>query len=54
MLIMSQGDITTMVVRIEKELHQEFKKLCIDENTTIQEYVSRLLKEEIEKKKGAN
>lgn len=49
---MQKNEITTMVVRIEKKLHQQFKKLCIDENTTIQEYVARLLKEEIEKKKG--
>ena len=46
---MQKNEITTMVVRIEKKLHQQFKKLCIDENTTIQEYVARLLKEEIEK-----
>lgn len=47
---MAQGNIKNMVVRIDRETHQQFKKLCIDENTTIQEYVTKLLREELEKK----
>lgn len=39
-----------LAFRIETDLHQQFKKLCVDENKTMQQYIIELIKQELKAK----
>ena len=38
-------------IRMDAKLHAEFKKLCVDENKTMTEYVVELIRKEVEEKR---
>lgn len=39
-----------IIVRVSPKIHSEFKKLCIDKSTTMQELITDFIKNELAKK----
>ena len=48
---MDSDNTKQLALRIDTTLHQEFKKLCVDENKSMKDYIVELIQKELEQKK---
>ena len=45
---------SSLVVRIDKELHKQMKATCAIEDISIKEYITNLIKEDLQKRNKQN
>ena len=51
---MTLQEISSLVVKIDKELHQQIKSVCALNDLSIKEYITSLVKEDMRKRKEKN
>ena len=47
-----KGDKVQISFRIDADLHKRFKKLCIDNDINMKDYITKLITKELEEKEN--
>ena len=48
------NEVASLVVRIDKELHKQMKATCVMRDISIRDYITELIKKDLEKQNRQN